>query len=374
MTSYVKLYPAQISDGRWAGANKAAFSVHMAAISYCDEQNADQKTDGRISRHDALRLKAPCVSPDEVPLAIKSLLQRGFWQQDGRGQYQIVQYLAHARSAEQILTDRAHNAADKARRSQHAAGDHSLCVDPRHCPAVREAHAAGDHSLCKDRRFCKYLPKASQTTPVARKVPLAKAAPETKAPPKNQSIDESIDWYRDEAEWSNDQKRIFDAVSERMNELLENSWLPNTEWANVDLDDDKNWKGLVYRWQTADDGYPAFRAKEVQGGASQGLLDAMDRAFADFNQFFWSEDRKEEWDAVEERMRDHLDAWRSKTEWADADLDDDPHDLWGSVLEAWKAADAGYPDFRDEEIQRGAAQWAIREMNDAWGWTAKGSG
>ena len=98
-------------------------------------------------------------------------MQRGFWQQDGRGQYQIVQYLAHVRSAEQILTDRAHNAADKARRSQHAAGDHSLCVDPRHCPAIREAHAKGDHSLC-DSRFCKYLSKGQKATapkPVPKK-------------------------------------------------------------------------------------------------------------------------------------------------------------------------------------------------------------
>lgn len=179
MTSYVKLYPAQITDGRWAGANKAAFSVHMAAISYCDEHNADQKSDGRISRHDALRLKAPCVSPEEMPLAIKSLLQRGFWRQDGRGHYQIVQYLAHARSTEQILTDRAHNTADKARRAQHAGGDHSLCVDPRHCPAMAKAHAARDHSLCKDSRFCKYLPKGSGTVPAKAKA--APAAPVAKA-------------------------------------------------------------------------------------------------------------------------------------------------------------------------------------------------
>lgn len=183
MTSYVKLYPAQITDGRWAGANKAAFSVHMAAISYCDEHNADQKSDGRISRHDALRLKAPCVSPEEMPLAIKSLLQRGFWRQDGRGHYQIVQYLAHARSTEQILTDRAHNTADKARRAQHAGGDHSLCVDPRHCPAMAKAHAARDHSLCKDARFCKYLPKGSMTVPAkaAPAAPVAKRAAVIKA-------------------------------------------------------------------------------------------------------------------------------------------------------------------------------------------------
>jgi hypothetical protein len=129
--TYIKLEQKHADDARWIEAGADAFALHVAALVYCDRQLLD----GCISRPMALRVSL-AVPPDRAAAAVEALVSHGFWQEVATG-YLIANYEQHAFPAEQIQRTRDRWKHDKDRRRQHDVGDHSLCKDPKFCPAVR---------------------------------------------------------------------------------------------------------------------------------------------------------------------------------------------------------------------------------------------
>ncbi len=130
--TYIKFDQTHTGDERWLEAGADAFAVHAAALVYCDTH----LTDGRISHAMATRC-CLAVPPERSPDAVKALLNTGLWADHDEGGYFIPQYLEHAWSAEQIKRTRGKWSNDKARKRQHAVGDHSLCTNPKVCPHAR---------------------------------------------------------------------------------------------------------------------------------------------------------------------------------------------------------------------------------------------
>lgn len=131
--TYIKVEQAHTDDERWIEAGADAFAIHIAAIVYCDRQLLD----GRISRAMAQRVSL-AVPPERTADAIKQLVVAGFWEEGDDG-YLINRYDEHAFPADQIQRTRDRWKADKDRRRQHNVGDHSLCKDPKFCPALAAA-------------------------------------------------------------------------------------------------------------------------------------------------------------------------------------------------------------------------------------------
>jgi hypothetical protein len=128
--TYIRLEQAHTDDARWLEAGADAFAIHVAALVYCDRQLLD----GCISRAMAGRVSL-AVPPERTPAAISALVSQGFWTEVATG-YVIDNYDQHAFPAEQIMRTRKRWQQDKERRRQHDVGDHSLCKDPKYCPAV----------------------------------------------------------------------------------------------------------------------------------------------------------------------------------------------------------------------------------------------
>lgn len=144
--TYIKLEQAHTDDERWLEAGAEAFALHVAALVYCDRQLLD----GRISRQMALRVSL-AVPPERAMDAVDTLVRCGFWTEVATG-YLINKYDEHAFPAEQIERTRKRWSDDKKRRRQHDVGDHSLCKDPKFCPAIRstvestvESTSGGSH-------------------------------------------------------------------------------------------------------------------------------------------------------------------------------------------------------------------------------------
>lgn len=129
--TYVKLLHSDVDDERWLEAGPDAFALHFAAMVWCDRR----LTDGRISRAMAARV-CVAVPPKRAPAAIAALVSQGFWVEEDGGTCLLVDYLEHAFPADQIKRTRARWKEDKDRRRQHSVGDHSLCKDPKFCPAI----------------------------------------------------------------------------------------------------------------------------------------------------------------------------------------------------------------------------------------------
>jgi hypothetical protein len=129
--TYIKLEQAHTDDERWIVAGADAFALHVSALVYCDRQLLD----GCITRAMALRVSL-AVPPDRSAAAVDALVAHGFWQEVATG-YLINGYEEHAFPAEQIKRTRERWSQDKRRRQQHSIGDHSLCKDPKFCPAIR---------------------------------------------------------------------------------------------------------------------------------------------------------------------------------------------------------------------------------------------
>lgn len=129
--TYIKVLHTDVADERWLTAGSDAFALHVAATVWCDRQ----LTDGRIPKAIARRGALATIAPDETAAPIEALLEAGFWTDDGDA-YVLVDYLEHAFPADQVKRTRDRWNQDKARRRQHAIGDHSLCKDPKYCPAV----------------------------------------------------------------------------------------------------------------------------------------------------------------------------------------------------------------------------------------------
>jgi hypothetical protein len=136
--SYVKLNHADATDERWIEAGADAFALHFAAIVWCDQQLKD----GRISRAMASRVSL-AVPPGRTDAAIDALVAAGFWREVDTG-LEIVDFHTHAFPAEQVQRTRERWNTDKARRRQHAIGDHALCKDPKFCPALSTVDSTVD--------------------------------------------------------------------------------------------------------------------------------------------------------------------------------------------------------------------------------------
>lgn len=135
--TYIKLPHTDLDDERWIDAGSDAFALHCAAMVWCDRRLED----GRIPKSMAARCSL-AVPPERVADAIAALVAHGFWTEDGDA-YRVVDYFEHAFPAEQVKRTRERWKRDKDRRRQHAAGDHELCVDPKHCD-YRRAHPLPD--------------------------------------------------------------------------------------------------------------------------------------------------------------------------------------------------------------------------------------
>jgi hypothetical protein len=130
--TYAKFEQTHTDDERWIEAGADAFAVHVAAIVYCDRQ----LTDGRITDAMARRVSLP-VPTQRAEAAVATLVEKGFWRATDAG-YVIEKFHEHAFPAEQVKRTQERWKADKARRRQHSLGEHSLCKDPKFCPAIRE--------------------------------------------------------------------------------------------------------------------------------------------------------------------------------------------------------------------------------------------
>lgn len=135
--TYIKIEQSHTDDSRWLEAGPDAFALHVAALVYCDRQLLD----GRITRAMALRVSL-AVPPDRAADAVDALVAHGFWLEVATG-YLIKDYEDHAFPADQIKRTRERWSQDKKRRRQHGLGDHSLCKDPKFCPAIRGDSTSG---------------------------------------------------------------------------------------------------------------------------------------------------------------------------------------------------------------------------------------
>lgn len=142
MTTYAKFEQKHTDDERWIAAGADAFAVHVAAIVYCDRQ----LTDGRISDAMARRVSL-AVPPERAPQAVAALVEQGFWHATDDDGYLIERFHEHAFPAEQVKRTQARWKADKDRRRQHSLGDHSLCKDPKFCPAIRDSSSTVESTV-----------------------------------------------------------------------------------------------------------------------------------------------------------------------------------------------------------------------------------
>jgi len=139
--TYAKFEQKHTDDERWIKAGADAFALHVAAVVYCDRL----LTDGHISNGMALRV-CLAVPPDRAPRAIAALVEHGFWRTTAKG-YRVENFHEHAFPAEQVKRTQARWRTDKDRRRQHSLGDHSLCKDPRFCPAIRDESSTVESSV-----------------------------------------------------------------------------------------------------------------------------------------------------------------------------------------------------------------------------------
>jgi hypothetical protein len=141
VTTYAKVEQKHTDDERWIAAGADAFAVHIAAIVYCDRQLSD----GHISDAMARRVSL-AVPPERADQAITALVEHGFWRRTKAG-FLIVNFHEHAFPAEQVKRTQERWKADKDRRRQHGIGDHSLCKDPKFCPAIRAEDSTVDSTV-----------------------------------------------------------------------------------------------------------------------------------------------------------------------------------------------------------------------------------
>lgn len=161
--TYIKVEQTHTDDERWIKAGADAFAVHIAALVYCDRQ----LTDGKISEAMALRVSL-AVPPDRAKVAVGELVAQGFWTATDNG-YLIEKYEEHAFPAEQIKRTRKRWETDKRRRAQHQVGDHSLCKDPKFCPALRDDGSTVESTVASTGgRSHLYKTQPNQTRPDRR--------------------------------------------------------------------------------------------------------------------------------------------------------------------------------------------------------------
>lgn len=134
--TYVKLEHRGLGDERWLSISPAAFTVHVFALDYCNEQ----ATDGFITLVRAHRLLCP-VDPASIPEAFDELVAAGEWQRMDDG-YLCPDFLAYGIAAEEQKATREKWSTDKRRQRLCRIGNHTLCTE-RSCKAVRALSTGG---------------------------------------------------------------------------------------------------------------------------------------------------------------------------------------------------------------------------------------
>lgn len=128
--SYVKFEHRSMGAAHWIDATPEAFTVHVWALDYCNEQ----ATNGTIPKKVAHRLVCP-VEPAEIPAAFAVLVETGVWEDAGDA-YHCPEFLAHGIDADEQSSTRDKWATDKRRRRLHNIGNHQLCT-ANSCVAAR---------------------------------------------------------------------------------------------------------------------------------------------------------------------------------------------------------------------------------------------
>lgn len=134
--SYIKLEHRVLNDPRILDLTPAAFTVHLYALDYANEQASD----GVIPLKVAHRMMCQ-LDPADIADAFKELGAAGLWE-IADDAYVCPEFLAYGLEADEQHTTRAKWAQDKRRRRLHTVGNHALCL-PSACLAKK---AQGNNS------------------------------------------------------------------------------------------------------------------------------------------------------------------------------------------------------------------------------------
>ena len=136
--TYIKFEHRALGHPKWLDVSPAAFTLHVWALDYCNEQ----ATDGVIPDRILVRLVCP-VEPVAIPGALAELEAVGEWVRSERG-WVCPNFLAHGLPAEEQNATRARWAEDKRRRRLCGNGVHQLCTPRSKCPVVGRKPNAAD--------------------------------------------------------------------------------------------------------------------------------------------------------------------------------------------------------------------------------------
>ena len=136
---YIKFEHRSLGEPRWLDATPEAFTLHVYALDWCQEQASDGSIPDKVAR----RLSCP-VDPLVIPAAWDALVALGAWVRDDDA-YSCPDFLAHGIASEEQDATRAKWSADKRRRRLHAVGLHTLCT-PRSCPVISSTSGQGEAS------------------------------------------------------------------------------------------------------------------------------------------------------------------------------------------------------------------------------------
>lgn len=128
--SYIKLEHRVLNDARVLDLSPAAFTAHLYAMDYCNEQ----ATDGAIPTKVAHRMMCQ-LDPVEIADAFKELVDSGLWEATDEG-YVCPEFLAYGLDGDEQRAVKAKWAQDKRRQRLHRNGNHALCL-PNHCAAKK---------------------------------------------------------------------------------------------------------------------------------------------------------------------------------------------------------------------------------------------
>lgn len=126
--SYIKFEHRVLNDPRILGLSAAAFTVHIYALDWCNEQ----ATDGEIPTAVAHRMMCQ-LDPGEIIAGFTELVGTGLWSAI-EGGYECPEFLAYGLEAEEQHETRSKWAEDKRRQRLHRLGNHAMCSASR-CPA-----------------------------------------------------------------------------------------------------------------------------------------------------------------------------------------------------------------------------------------------
>lgn len=120
--SYIKLEHRVLNDPRVLDLSPPAFTVHLYALDYANEQASDGVIPFKVAHRMMCQL-----DPAEIADAFKELVLAGLWEVVDDS-YVCPEFLAYGIEADEQHTTRAKWAQDKRRRRLHNIGNHALCL------------------------------------------------------------------------------------------------------------------------------------------------------------------------------------------------------------------------------------------------------